>query len=257
VTIAAAIAGLILPGSIETNGRKAVDRAESWHYKMAHIVVPRSINASILGGVSGMFIRSKTVKGRTYYQVVENRRVSKKLGGDGRVRQRVFVSLGTEPTIEGAFRVGLERYFASRRGGKVGQKAASEAWSRLDKLNFLLRREQGDRYKEDKAFKAERLRRLRLKRARVKEQKAKEEERWARFQEQWFRGSLRGDDSSPNTAVCSALLGLTPPFTVDQLKAAYRRKSRECHPDHGGPESVMKGVNLAYETLLKLLESRP
>jgi DnaJ-class molecular chaperone len=50
-----------------------------------------------------------------------------------------------------------------------------------------------------------------------------------------------------------AMLGLAPPVTVDQVKAAYRRKARECHPDHGGSDGAMAQINAAYEALLDVL----
>jgi hypothetical protein len=118
----------------------------------------------------------------------------------------------------------------------------------------LLHKEQGDRYKEDKAFKEERLRRWRLKRARAKERKAKEEEWEASFEQRFRSFFLGGDDSAPDTAVCYAFLGVEPPVTAEQLRAARDRKARECHPDHGGSDWMMKAVNLAYERLLKELE---
>jgi hypothetical protein len=44
-----------------------------------------------------------------------------------------------------------------------------------------------------------------------------------------------------------AALGLAP--TEEEIQAAYRRKARECHPDHGGDADAMKQVNAAKERL--------
>ena len=37
--------------------------------------------------------------------------------------------------------------------------------------------------------------------------------------------------------------------TEIEIKQAYRRKSRECHPDRGGSDEAMQEVNRAYEVL--------
>ena len=37
--------------------------------------------------------------------------------------------------------------------------------------------------------------------------------------------------------------------TDREIKQAYRRKSRECHPDRGGSDEAMQEVNRAYEVL--------
>jgi hypothetical protein len=59
-----------------------------------------------------MYLRTKTVKGRTYYQVVEGYRDVAK-GKDGRpisvVRQRVLMSLGTCPTLPEALEARQDR----------------------------------------------------------------------------------------------------------------------------------------------------
>jgi hypothetical protein len=43
-----------------------------------------------------MFVRSKLVKGQTYYQLIQGYRVA------GKVRHRTIASLGRNPTVEGA-----------------------------------------------------------------------------------------------------------------------------------------------------------
>lgn len=44
-----------------------------------------------------------------------------------------------------------------------------------------------------------------------------------------------------------ALLGVTREATEAELKAAYRRKVLEVHPDHGGTEAAFRQVLKAYE----------
>jgi len=46
-----------------------------------------------------------------------------------------------------------------------------------------------------------------------------------------------------------SVLGLSVPYTQDELKAAYRRRAKETHPDAGGDESAFKEVAEAYRTL--------
>ena len=55
------------------------------------------------------------------------------------------------------------------------------------------------------------------------------------------------------------LLGLTFPFTLQELKRAYRRRALATHPDSGGTAEAFSSVHHAYQTLflsLKLLKKR-
>lgn len=45
------------------------------------------------------------------------------------------------------------------------------------------------------------------------------------------------------------VLDVSPGASPSELKDAYRSKTRENHPDHGGDAEIMKKVNLAYEIL--------
>lgn len=46
------------------------------------------------------------------------------------------------------------------------------------------------------------------------------------------------------------LLGVPADATAAQIKAAYRKKAQEHHPDKGGDEEVFVAIKRAYETLL-------
>lgn len=46
-----------------------------------------------------------------------------------------------------------------------------------------------------------------------------------------------------------AILGVSKDATEDELKKAYRKKSRELHPDTGGDEDAFKELQAAYEVL--------
>ncbi len=48
--------------------------------------------------------------------------------------------------------------------------------------------------------------------------------------------------------------GLTPPFTLDTLKAAYKRKCKELHPDAGGTNAAFQEMHEAYHSLARLQE---
>lgn len=48
------------------------------------------------------------------------------------------------------------------------------------------------------------------------------------------------------------LLQLKFPFTKEELKSAYRRKSLETHPDAGGTAEAFRKVNHAYQVLSKV-----
>lgn len=46
------------------------------------------------------------------------------------------------------------------------------------------------------------------------------------------------------------ILGISPTATVEQIREAYRRASKEHHPDKGGDPDVFHTVREAYETLI-------
>ena len=46
------------------------------------------------------------------------------------------------------------------------------------------------------------------------------------------------------------ILGLTFPFTLQDLKRAYRKKALETHPDSGGTAEAFRSVHNAYQALL-------
>ena len=49
------------------------------------------------------------------------------------------------------------------------------------------------------------------------------------------------------------VLGLQPPITLVSVKAAYRRKAKETHPDLGGSTEAFVAVQNAYEAALKFV----
>lgn len=51
--------------------------------------------------------------------------------------------------------------------------------------------------------------------------------------------------SGPNTAF--TMLGLSSSATIDEIKAAYRRRAFELHPDRGGDHLAMTALNAAYD----------
>jgi DnaJ domain len=50
---------------------------------------------------------------------------------------------------------------------------------------------------------------------------------------------------------CGTLLGLTPPWNVDQVKDAFRKRALEAHPDRGGSAEAFKALWAAYSTALE------
>jgi hypothetical protein len=58
----------------------------------------------------------------------------------------------------------------------------------------------------------------------------------------------------PSWASALGLKGM-PPYTIEQVKTAYRELARLAHPDAGGDAGVMAKLNLAYEEGLKAAEA--
>jgi hypothetical protein len=53
-----------------------------------------------------------------------------------------------------------------------------------------------------------------------------------------------------------ALLDLTPPLTLENLRAAYRRAALVHHPDVGGDNETMRKINAAYELFSAVIRRR-
>ena len=61
-------------------------------------------------------------------------------------------------------------------------------------------------------------------------------------------------DPSP---ACLMLLGLSIPCTIAEVKAAYRKRVKQFHPDHGGSHEEFLGLQAAYEEALRLCRYQP
>lgn len=63
----------------------------------------------------------------------------------------------------------------------------------------------------------------------------------------------RANNGSGNMTLARALeiLNLRLGHSLNDIQNAYRKKARECHPDLGGDEELMKNLNLAYEIVLR------
>jgi curved DNA-binding protein CbpA len=46
---------------------------------------------------------------------------------------------------------------------------------------------------------------------------------------------------------CFTLLELTPPYTAEAVKRAYRRLAKLHHPDHGGAADHFRALQRAYQ----------
>jgi hypothetical protein len=165
-----------------------------------------------------MYIRLRISRGRTYYEV----RTS--IWKNGRPIPRSIVQLGIHPTIEAALQFYEQAYFQARKAGTREPFSAEElkAWKRVARLSDLLEKQAGLEYQP-----SDRIR--------------KEVARWWR----WSMRSQAVHDLDPYSRV----LGIAPGSRMKRIKAAYRQKARECHPDHGGSDEAMARLNEAYERL--------
>lgn len=55
---------------------------------------------------------------------------------------------------------------------------------------------------------------------------------------------------------CMVLLGLAPPYAVEDVKAAFRAKAKEAHPDHGGSAHQFDALQKAFEQAQQYLDFR-
>jgi hypothetical protein len=56
-----------------------------------------------------------------------------------------------------------------------------------------------------------------------------------------------GNNEYDRRPECMATLGLSPPYTLEDVKAAYYSKARRLHPDHGGSAENFRQLHNAFE----------
>lgn len=56
---------------------------------------------------------------------------------------------------------------------------------------------------------------------------------------------------TPRTDGPHAVLGVPPGAPLDEVKAAFRRKALEHHPDHGGDAAAFMAVKRAYDGIVR------
>ncbi len=68
---------------------------------------------------------------------------------------------------------------------------------------------------------------------------------------------MSADPNSPaERPACMAILGLLPPYTLEDVKAAYRVKVLEAHPDRGGDVAEFLKVEEAYLQAIEYVNYR-
>jgi hypothetical protein len=63
-------------------------------------------------------------------------------------------------------------------------------------------------------------------------------------------------NSPPGRPEFMAVLGLLPPYTLEDVKAAYRVKVLEAHPDRGGDAAAFGKIEEAYERAIEYVSFR-
>jgi hypothetical protein len=183
-----------------------------------------------------MFVCSTVLNGRAYYRVRKTYR-----DRDGKVRHYT-IALGTNPSILGAFREREAKYFATRKGRPRPPftKKDFNSFLPLYELDSLLTWDMPDSgYVRSRQMRAEIKRCRDWERARRKAREARER---AEFNARFLKSLLSEEHYE--------ILGVRPGASPEDIRAAYRRKSRQHHPDHGGDEETMKQLNAAKAALL-------
>ena len=83
------------------------------------------------------------------------------------------------------------------------------------------------------------------------------EARFARLGERRRRPGRRGPAAPPPQPPpprCLVILGLLPPCTAAEVRAAYRRLALVTHPDVGGSDDEFREIEGAYRQALALVE---
>merc|ERR1712125_3857 len=64
-------------------------------------------------------------------------------------------------------------------------------------------------------------------------------------------------EKEPSSIAAYCVLGLAPKATPEQIRAAYKRKALEAHPDKGGSAARFRQVLKAFETLSETTSAPP
>lgn len=174
-----------------------------------------------------MMLMAEAQDGRTIWVVVELHRPKK------RIRSRIVQHLGEFPDrdrAEAAFLARLETEPRLRDlAGRWRAAAADVLSDRKARRQFLL----CGVIAGVSEFADDLLRR--------REREA-DEDRARRRAADWASGG---------GSAAFAVLGLPLAASVDEIKAAYRRKAIDAHPDRGGDHAAMVRLNVAYEAAVE------
>jgi hypothetical protein len=97
----------------------------------------------------------------------------------------------------------------------------------------------------------------------AKEQREREDrellDRMEKIREDWERLQQGWEDLHRRLGVAPyeknlEVLGLRPPVTRDEVKAAYREKAKTLHSDHGGSDEQFKVLHEAYKSVMRQLQ---
>ena len=64
------------------------------------------------------------------------------------------------------------------------------------------------------------------------------------------------DDAVPERPAFAVTLGLLPPYSMDDVKRAYRDKVKDAHPDRGGDRDTFERIQQAFEEAGEYLKFR-
>src|ERR1043165_397753 len=79
---------------------------------------------------------------------------------------------------------------------------------------------------------------------------------WARTMRDFFYTTPCEERRHEHVPECGMLLGLTSPWTTDQVKQVFRRLVRKAHPDAGGDGEDFKKLYKACEEALGMAEDK-
>jgi hypothetical protein len=125
-------------------------------------------------------------------------------------------------------------------------------------LRAARERARGEQAAREQAERVARERRDREARERAereaRERQAREKAERAHSERERRSRSRRGPSSPPWWAT---ELGITPPFTYEKIKAAYRTRSMVTHPDRGGTNQAFARLKKAYDEACLRFATRP
>ena len=159
------------------------------------------------------------------------------------------LELGLEANVLAAEEELAKQKDALKAYREAREKAAQERTDREREAKERADREAAERQAR------ERVERERLEREAREKAEREKSEREARERAERDRAASQNSRHHSGRPQWAIILNLSPPFTEERIRAAYRAKAKLTHPDLGGTDKEFREVDVAYDSAMRFCQS--